>query len=93
MKLKEGKEQSQCKIGGNSLKSQEKKQFSKYETPILTTSSSTKNVTNEEYMLDEEVAKFEPRVQLSMVEKLTKVVENMEQEIHMEDNINCSQLT
>ena len=42
MKLNDGKEQSQRKIGENSLESQEKKQFIKYKTPLLTTSSSMK---------------------------------------------------
>ena len=38
-------------------------------------------------ILEEEIMNLEPRMQLSMVEKLTKAVKNKEQGIHQENNL------
>ena len=84
MKSKDSTEQYQCEIGKSSLKSHKKEQFID-DNKAIPTSLSTGNIVDSKDISEEEITNFEMRMQLSMVEKLTKAVKNMEQEICQEN--------
>ena len=74
VKSNDGTEQKQCEIGESLLELQGKKQFIEYKTSLQTATLSIKNVPSDEDTLEEEMINYEPGVQQSMIEKLTKVV-------------------
>ena len=47
----------------------------------------TESITYQEDMLEEEITNYEVGMKQDMVEKLSKAVREMEQEIHREDSV------